>query len=53
MRETPLYAILSGFEPDDTLGVGTVHDFFQRLCSKYFIAHKGISNGVYRRCYSK
>lgn len=27
----PLYAILSGFEPGDTPGVGTFHDFFDRL----------------------
>ena len=31
MRVTPFYAILSGFEPDDTPGVGTFYDFFDRL----------------------
>ncbi len=31
MRVTPLYAILSGFAPDDTPGVGTFYDFFDRL----------------------
>ncbi|WP_231514856.1 hypothetical protein [Oceanobacillus salinisoli] len=28
---TPLYAILSGFEPGDIPGVGTFYDFFGRL----------------------
>jgi hypothetical protein len=31
MRVTPFYAILSGFDPDDTPGVGTFYDFFRRL----------------------
>ena len=31
MRLTPFYAILSGFAPDDTPGVGTFYDFFDRL----------------------
>ncbi len=31
LRVTPLYAILSGFPPDDTPGVGTFYDFFDRL----------------------
>ena len=31
MRITPFYAILSGFDPDDTPGVGTFYDFFNRL----------------------
>jgi len=31
MRRTPLYAILSGFAPLDTPGVGTFYDFFKRL----------------------
>lgn len=31
LRETPLYAILSGFSVDDTPGVGTFYDFFARL----------------------
>nr|WP_239588346.1 transposase [Gracilibacillus alcaliphilus] len=31
LRRVPLYAILSGFEPGDTPGVGTYHDFFKRL----------------------
>ena len=31
LRETPLYAILSGFPFGDTPGVGTFYDFFTRL----------------------
>ncbi|MBQ1274401.1 MAG: hypothetical protein IIY08_03330 [Cellulosilyticum sp.] len=31
MRECPLYAILSGFSPLDTPGIGTFYDFFNRL----------------------
>ena len=31
MRVSPLYAILSGFPPDDTPGVGTFYDFIGRL----------------------
>lgn len=31
LRETPLYAILSGFSVDNTPGVGTFYDFFARL----------------------
>ena len=31
LRETPLYAILSGFPFGDTPGVGTFYDFFSRL----------------------
>ncbi len=31
LKITPLYAILSGFNADDTLGVGTFYDFFHRL----------------------
>lgn len=31
LRRIPLYAILSGFEPGDTPGVGTFEDFFKRL----------------------
>lgn len=31
LRRVPLYAILSGFVPGDTPGVGTFHDFFNRL----------------------
>lgn len=31
LYHTPLYAILSGFEPGDTPGVGTFYDFFDRL----------------------
>jgi hypothetical protein len=31
LRRVPLYAILSGFEPGDTPGVGTFHDFFDRI----------------------
>ena len=33
LKETPLYAILSGFPVDDTLGVGTFYDFFP-ACGK-------------------
>lgn len=31
LRETPLYAILSGFPAPDTPGVGTFYDFFSRV----------------------
>lgn len=31
LRESPLYAILSGFSYGDTPGVGTFYDFFSRL----------------------
>ncbi|WP_144941627.1 DDE transposase [Paenibacillus sp. 32O-W] len=31
LRTTPVYAILSGFAPGDTPGVGTFYDFFRRL----------------------
>lgn len=31
LRTVPLYAILSGFEPNDTPGIGTHYDFFNRL----------------------
>ncbi len=31
LREYPLYAILSGFSVDDTPGIGTFYDFFNRL----------------------
>lgn len=31
MQRTPIYAILSGFLPDDLPGVGTFYDFFRRL----------------------
>lgn len=31
LYRVPLYAILSGFEPNDVPGVGTFYDFFQRL----------------------
>ena len=31
LKINPLYAILSGFEPDNTPGVGTFYDFFYRL----------------------
>ena len=31
LRRIPLYAILSGFEPGKTPGVGTFYDFFRRL----------------------
>lgn len=31
MRITPVYAILSGFSPGKTPGVGTFYDFFRRL----------------------
>ena len=31
LRETPLYAILSGFSFGDTPGVGTFYDFFSRI----------------------
>lgn len=31
LRETPLYAILSGFTVGDTPGIGTFYDFFTRM----------------------
>lgn len=31
LHRVPLYAILSGFEPNDIPGVGTFYDFFERL----------------------
>jgi hypothetical protein len=31
LKECPLYAILSGFPVDDTPGIGTFYDFFNRL----------------------
>src|SRR5690625_116270 len=31
LKTVPLYAVLSGFEPDSTPGVGTFYDFFDRL----------------------
>ena len=31
LRETPLYAILSGFPFGDTPGIGTFYDFFSRI----------------------
>ena len=31
LRPVPAYAIISGFEPGDTPGVGTFYDFFSRL----------------------
>jgi len=31
LKMNPLYAILSGFEPDNTPGVGTFYDFINRL----------------------
>ncbi len=31
LKRTPIYAILSGFEPGDIPGVGTFYDFFKRL----------------------
>lgn len=31
LRRVPLYAILSGFEPQNTPGIGTFYDFFRRL----------------------
>ena len=31
LRTVPLYAVLSGFNPDSTPGVGTFYDFFNRL----------------------
>lgn len=31
LRTIPVYAILSGFSPDDVPGIGTFYDFFRRL----------------------
>ena len=28
LKECPLYAIISGFSPDDVPGIGTFYDFF-------------------------
>ena len=36
LKECPLYAIVSGFMPDDVPGIGTFYDFFDRIwCSDY------------------
>ena len=35
LRETPLYAILSGFQFGDTPGVGTFYDFFSRIWQSF------------------
>lgn len=42
LRRVPLYAIVSGFKPGDTPGVGTYHDFFKRLwgSEKKHLTHK-------------
>jgi hypothetical protein len=32
LKSEPLWAILSGFKPDDVPGVGTFYDFNDRLC---------------------
>jgi hypothetical protein len=34
MRDEPLYALYSGFEPDDVPGVGTFYDFQDRLLQR-------------------
>ncbi|MDF1511485.1 MULTISPECIES: transposase [Bacillaceae] len=31
LKTTPIYAILSGFSPDNVPGIGTFYDFFKRL----------------------
>lgn len=31
LKECPLYAIISGFPPDDVPGIGTFYDFFDRI----------------------
>ncbi len=31
LKTTPIFAILSGFSPDDVPGVGSFYDFFNRL----------------------
>ena len=31
LRTQPLYAVISGFEPDDVPGVGTFYDFINKL----------------------
>lgn len=31
LRRIPLYAIISGFDPDDIPGIGTFYDFYKRL----------------------
>lgn len=42
LHRIPLYAILSGFEPGDTPGIGTFYDFFGRLWAseKKHVTHK-------------
>src|SRR5690625_366357 len=36
LKTITLYAVLSGFEPDSTPGVGTFYDFFNRLWCTFF-----------------
>ena len=31
LKECPLYAIISGFSPDDVPGIGTFYDFFRHI----------------------
>ena len=58
LRETPLYAILSGFTFGDTPGMGTFYDFFSRIWpddSYHFPkmkSHKGKKKGDKTPCNS-
>lgn len=52
LRETPLYAILSGFHFDDTPGIGTFYDFFSRIIERtircnFRILKKSLQNTVF------
>lgn len=51
LRRVPLYAILSGFEPGNTPGIGTFHDFFKRLwmLDKKNVTHKRKSKRTRKR----
>lgn len=43
LKRTPIYAILSGFEPGNTPGVGTFYDFIDRL---WLLASDNLSDNV-------
>lgn len=44
LRRVPLYAILSGYEPGDTPGVGTFHDFSDRIWASDEATSNDLSN---------
>ena len=52
LRETPLYATLSGFHFGDTPGIGTFYDFFSRIIERtircnFRILKKSLQNTVF------